>query len=543
MPEGNNEWVKKAAVVAGCTALAAGGTYLVYKKYYAAPGAVTADSLKGDGNVFFQQKNYQKALEKFDEALVQAKENEKELRAICHQNAAACLEKLDRIPEAILRCSDAIALRPNYIKAIMRRANLHAILGENEECLRDFAYVSIIDPSSKLLDKSFNTFERVHKQAVEKEFHEIMLQRSQGIDFPIPETSVLEWLCYSVVKDPVVNAVNALKTVESQFDSILSLIKHKKFDLVAHAAIDELQKEDSNYKLECMYIAARFYTFHNNPKNVKEWIDKFFDYYNSLDDATKNSDHAKAYAISAYSILSETSDSLEQAQEFVDKAKELDPQNTDPRFGFAHLAILMKQLERAVDALEYVIAVDKDHPYARFYLNHFEFTKACEQQHMGNIHNHIVKMEKLVDEYPRAPIFTYTVLSNIHSNSGNFPLALEILDKGLKAYPDLSEFVMLKTLTAAKNNRSMEGNVEDMTQVFIDLCKRDPNNFEAQATYGKICSGKKEFDKAIESLERAIMLARQPGELQLALQELVLTKASREAHYLIETLNPSQFAH
>uniref|UniRef100_A0AC34QAV7 Tetratricopeptide repeat protein n=1 Tax=Panagrolaimus sp. JU765 TaxID=591449 RepID=A0AC34QAV7_9BILA len=95
---------------------------------------------------------------------------------------------------------------------------------------------------------------------------------------------------------------------------------------------------------------------------------------------------------------------------------------------------------------------------------------------------------------------------------------------------------MLKTLTQAKCNRTLEGNIEDMTQVFIDLCKADPNNFEAQATYGKICSGKKEYDKALESFERAVMLARQPQELKLAVQELVLTRAAKEANYLLEQL-------
>lgn len=119
-------------------------------------------------------------------------------------------------------------------------------------------------------------------------------------------------------------------------------------------------------------------------------------------------------------------------------------------------------------------------------------------------------------------------------------MALEILNKGLKQYPDLSEFIMLKTLTEAKNNRSMSNNVGDMAQVFIDLCQRDPNNFEAQATYAKICSGKKDYEKAIESFERAIMLARQPAELQLAVQELILAKAGREAQYLWGTLMPDE---
>lgn len=69
------------------------------------------------------------------------------------------------------------------------------------------------------------------------------------------------------------------------------------------------------------------------------------------------------------------------------------------------------------------------------------------------------------------------------------PLAIEILDKGLQAYPNLSEFIMMKTITEAKMRRDSSG-VEAMTQTFIDLCKHDPNNFEAQATYAKICASK-----------------------------------------------------
>uniref|UniRef100_A0AC34RGG9 Mitochondrial import receptor subunit TOM70 n=1 Tax=Panagrolaimus sp. JU765 TaxID=591449 RepID=A0AC34RGG9_9BILA len=378
MPEDNSQWVKRAAIVAGCTVVAAGATYFVYRQL-SKPQKATPESFKELGNTYFQQKNYQEAVKTFDEALKLAGNdpNLKDLRSICHQNAAACLEKLDRLPEAILRCSEAIVLRPQYLKALIRRGSLHASLGENEECLRDFALVSMIDPQSKMLEKVFNIFEKANQKLAEAEMAEIMLHRQQGIDFPIPETSVLEWLAYSVTKDPVVEGVKNLHAVEDRYDSILSLIKHKKYDL-----------------------------------KVKEWVDKFYEFYGMLDDHAIQSENIKSLMIAVYNIQAQTADNLEEAQTYVDKAKEIDPTNTDVYFGYTSLAVLNRDLAKAKEALEHVLEIDKDHPYVKFFLTHFEFTKACEESHMANIHNVILKMEQLLDQLPKAPIFTYTVLSN-----------------------------------------------------------------------------------------------------------------------------------
>jgi tetratricopeptide (TPR) repeat protein len=544
MPEESRfpPWAKTAAVAVGGSVVVGGAAYLAYRHFRGTDssslslnnGKSLAENIKHQGNLFFQKADYAKALEKFNEAAEKCQEDEKELKAISYQNAAACLEKLGKYPECILKCTEALKMKPRYVKAIARRASAHSFLGEDEEALRDYTLVTLLEPQGKVIEKFIPQIDKAHQRIMRRELEDIASQRLLGLDFPIPQTCAQEWLRYSVIRDPIINHMNQLSEPTNEYERILADVKRRHYDDIAKRAAEEATNHDSLHRLDCMVLAARFYTFHNNLNKVVEWLGKFFAEYESL----LNEEKAKYtdLAIAAYGIKAQISKTLEEAESYVKKAEELDPTNTDVRFGFAANAIMQKQMPRASEAMDHVLAVDPNHPYARFYRAHFDFTNACEEQHMSNIHNYIVAMEKLLEKYPRAPIFTYTVLSNIHSSSGNQALAIEILNKGLEAYPNLSEFVMLKTITEAKMHRGDSEGIEAMTRTFIDLCQRDPNNFEAQATYAKISAGKKDWDKAEECFQRASMLARQPQELQLVISESILMRANREAQHLFDTL-------
>ena len=130
-----------------------------------------------------------------------------------------------------------------------------------------------------------------------RELEEIAEQRLAGIDFPIPQTCAQEWLkyalhfslqlkkcdCrYSVIRDPIVNHINKLREPTNEYEHILADIKKGHFDDIAKRAAEEANKSDSPFRLECMVLAARFYTFHNNLNKVREWLDKFLEAYNAL---------------------------------------------------------------------------------------------------------------------------------------------------------------------------------------------------------------------------------------------------------------------
>jgi tetratricopeptide (TPR) repeat protein len=139
MPENTRSWVRPAAIIAG-TAVVGGAAYLAYRHLRSSSevsdGKSIGEKIKHEGNLFFQKADYAKALEKFNQAAEKCTNDEKELKAICCQNAAACLEKLGKFPECILKCTEALKHKPRYLKAIARRASAHSHLNEDEEALR-----------------------------------------------------------------------------------------------------------------------------------------------------------------------------------------------------------------------------------------------------------------------------------------------------------------------------------------------------------------------------------------------------------------------
>jgi len=69
-----------------------------------------------------------------------------ELRAACHCNRAACLFVLQLWEDALWDCDGALELKPDYQKALARRATVLEKLGLLEDSLADFTALSKEDP-------------------------------------------------------------------------------------------------------------------------------------------------------------------------------------------------------------------------------------------------------------------------------------------------------------------------------------------------------------------------------------------------------------
>ncbi|MBN3286268.1 TTC1 protein, partial [Polyodon spathula] len=68
-------------------------------------------------------------------------------RSILYSNRAAARMKMDKKEEAISDCTKAIELNPNYIRAILRRAELHEKTEKLDEALDDYKTIVEKDPS------------------------------------------------------------------------------------------------------------------------------------------------------------------------------------------------------------------------------------------------------------------------------------------------------------------------------------------------------------------------------------------------------------
>ncbi|XP_013784931.1 tetratricopeptide repeat protein 1-like [Limulus polyphemus] len=106
-----------------------------------------AQSLKNDGNEKFRNKQYLEAIKFYSKALQICPLSFTKERSTMYSNRAACRAKLEQNEEAIFDCTKALDLNPSYLKAILRRAQLHKTTEKLDEALTDYQQVLEIDPN------------------------------------------------------------------------------------------------------------------------------------------------------------------------------------------------------------------------------------------------------------------------------------------------------------------------------------------------------------------------------------------------------------
>ncbi|KAL7679959.1 putative DnaJ domain, tetratricopeptide-like helical domain superfamily [Plasmopara halstedii] len=93
--------------------------------------------LKSNGNEHFNRGEYQEAVRYYSEAVLIDPQHQ-EFCAIIYCNRAAAQMGLKRHHTAILDCNEALQRKPEYPRALLRRARCHAVLEMYHEAVKDF---------------------------------------------------------------------------------------------------------------------------------------------------------------------------------------------------------------------------------------------------------------------------------------------------------------------------------------------------------------------------------------------------------------------
>ncbi|XP_061472737.1 tetratricopeptide repeat protein 1 [Rhineura floridana] len=103
--------------------------------------------LKEEGNEQFKRGEYKEAEDAYGKALQVCPACCNTDRSILYSNRAAARMKQDKKEIAISDCSKALELNPNYIKALLRRAELYEKTEKLDEALEDYKNLMEKDPS------------------------------------------------------------------------------------------------------------------------------------------------------------------------------------------------------------------------------------------------------------------------------------------------------------------------------------------------------------------------------------------------------------
>ncbi|KAI3381369.1 hypothetical protein SNEBB_001523 [Seison nebaliae] len=99
------------------------------------------------GNELFKEEKYEEAVEIYKEAteILENVEDSKKLRAILHQNIAACFEHLSNAEQVIEQCNLAIQLDVTYAKAYRRKSKALANQHKDTEALFNITVTAILE--------------------------------------------------------------------------------------------------------------------------------------------------------------------------------------------------------------------------------------------------------------------------------------------------------------------------------------------------------------------------------------------------------------
>jgi len=109
---------------------------------------VIAKQAKENGNKFFGKQEYDNAIGCYTEAILRAPEEDKELKATCLANRAACHLMKQEHDAVVSDCTEAMELKENYINAIQRRGTAYENLDKLAEALDDYKAVLALDPDN-----------------------------------------------------------------------------------------------------------------------------------------------------------------------------------------------------------------------------------------------------------------------------------------------------------------------------------------------------------------------------------------------------------
>ncbi|XP_018413382.1 PREDICTED: tetratricopeptide repeat protein 1 [Nanorana parkeri] len=105
--------------------------------------------LKEEGNELFKKADYVEAEDVYSRALQKCPAFYKKDRSVLFSNRAAARLKQDKQDLALIDCTKAIDLNPDYVRALLRRAELYEKTEKLDEAFADYKSVLNLDASCR----------------------------------------------------------------------------------------------------------------------------------------------------------------------------------------------------------------------------------------------------------------------------------------------------------------------------------------------------------------------------------------------------------
>ncbi|KAL3213295.1 hypothetical protein MRX96_035530 [Rhipicephalus microplus] len=428
-----------------------------------------AKAFKNQGNKYFKEGKFDKAIECYSEAIALCPPQNKNELATFYQNRAAAYENLKNYTAVITDCTKAIDLNFQYVKALHRRAKAYEVVNELDKCLEDITAVCILEGFQN--QNSLLVTDRVLKKIGKASAKELIKVRKPML----PSKHFIRNYFISFCEDPVVKAVQAHRegkpflTSDSPGSAYAQAV-----ECLAKEKYEESTVDDLNRVLQ-------------------------------MDSASLK---VRVNALIKLGTLKVHAEKLEEALEDFEKAASQDPSNADVFLHRGQVLLLLDRLEDTLKDMERSVSLRPDFPSAAAQRCYVQYRYGAATKDANKQMEALQDFEKVQQMFPNCPE-CYFLHAQILSENKEFEKAEENFLKAQKADPtDPNVPVHLGIL-----HLQWTQDFEKAAEFMYKAISMDEKCQFAYETLGSVQVQRGFLKEGLELFEKAISLAQTEAEL------------------------------
>ncbi|KAI5950347.1 TOM70 [Candida jiufengensis] len=464
-----------------------------------------AMQLKEDGNTEFKNKKYEKAIEFYSAALELKKD------PIYYSNRSACYAALDDHENVIKDTTEAIKLKPDYTKCILRRATSYEVLEQYEDAMFDLTALTIYGGFSN------KSVEQVLERVLRK--HSIKIVDQKEKKFALPSAATIGSFFGAFDDEKILNDLNESGEGGEKFlyDALIKIQNntrdgYEEADTLINQAVNALKDDDTKvnvYAVALEYLSA-FQFLKNDPATAADSINK----------AIELKPRPRAYVFRA--LINADKSSYEEALKDFKAAEDLDPKSPDIFYHLGQLFYLTGDLLNAEINFNKARSLHPDNVYAYIQL-------ACITYKNGNPELAYEKFTEAKLKFPTSPEIP-NYYGEILADKGDIENALKQFDISSRLQEKLDRFSVgalpLINQATVISRESLE-RIGEAETLLIKACELDPKSELARISLAQIKLQKDEVDDAIILFEESCDLARSIEEKIQAISFAEATKMQK----------------
>ncbi|KID99860.1 mitochondrial outer membrane 72K protein, partial [Metarhizium majus ARSEF 297] len=463
-----------------------------------------AAKLKQAGNRAYGDKAYNKAIGLYSQAILCKPD------PVFYSNRAACYSAMSEWDKVVEDTTAAIAMDPDYIKAINRRATAYEHQKKYSEALLDFTASCIIDNFKS--ESTAQAVERLLKVFAEHRAKEMMASRPPKLPSPIFVGNYLQSFRQKGRPAGLEDSVELdAETGKGQLQIGLQGLEKKTgegYEEARQAFEKALELGDlGEYEALAYNLRGTMRTLLGNHAEATEDFDKSIE----LDPGMIQSYIKRA------SISLELGEPDKADAEFA-KALEQDKDDPDVYYHRAQASFIKGDLAEAQKDYQKSIDLDKD-----FIFSHIQL--GVTQYKMGSIASSMATFRRCIKNFPKVPD-VYNYYGELLLDQSNFSEAVEKFDTAMEMEKQTKPMSMnvLPLINKALALFQWKQDFKEAEQLCQKALIIDPECDIAVATMAQLLLQQNKVTEALKYFERAAELARTEGEIVNALSYAEATR-------------------